>query len=88
MHGCNGILHGVMRTEQPSEFANSFRVRIFDQGRYSGARFAYYPKLFDPVLEDLSMNAMNLWVWLPALFVAGTMAMAALFAFVLGCEKV
>jgi hypothetical protein len=34
------------------------------------------------------MSAMNLWVWLPALFVVGTVAMAALFAFVLGCEKV
>lgn len=34
------------------------------------------------------MIAMNLWVWFPALFVVGTAAMAALFAFVLGCEKV
>lgn len=34
------------------------------------------------------MNAMNLWIWLPALFVIGAATMAVLFAFVLGCEKV
>jgi hypothetical protein len=40
------------------------------------------------MLEDSLTNAMNLWVWLPALFVVGAVAMATLFAFVLGCEKV
>jgi hypothetical protein len=34
------------------------------------------------------MNAMNLWIWLPVLFLLGAATMAALFAFVLGCEKV
>ena len=31
---------------------------------------------------------MNLVIWLPLLFVLGTATMAALFAFVAGCEKV
>jgi hypothetical protein len=34
------------------------------------------------------MDAVNLWVWLPALFVLGAATIAALCAFVLGCEKV
>jgi hypothetical protein len=31
---------------------------------------------------------MNLWIWLPALFILGAVTMAAMFAFVIGCEKV
>jgi hypothetical protein len=34
------------------------------------------------------MTAMNLWVWLPMMFLLGVATMAALFAFVRGCEKV
>jgi hypothetical protein len=34
------------------------------------------------------MTAMNLWIWLPVLFLLGAAAMAALFGFLLGCEKV
>ncbi len=72
----------------PLSFANSFRMCVFDQGGSRGARFATYPRLCKPVLEDRTMSAVNLWVWLPALFVMGAATMAALFAFVLGCEKV
>ena len=69
-------------------FTNSFREGIFDQHSRRGAHFANEPNLGKLVPEDRSMNAMNLWVWLPALFVIGAATMAALFAFVLGCEKV
>jgi hypothetical protein len=31
---------------------------------------------------------MNLWIWLPLLFALGLITMAALFAFIKGCEKV
>jgi hypothetical protein len=31
---------------------------------------------------------MNLWTWLPALLILGAATMAALFAFVVACEKV
>jgi hypothetical protein len=34
------------------------------------------------------MTAMNLWIWLPAAFLLGAAALAALFAFVKGCDKV
>jgi hypothetical protein len=34
------------------------------------------------------MEPMNLWTWLPALFVLGVATMAALLAFVVACEKV
>lgn len=34
------------------------------------------------------MTEMNLWIWLPVLFLVGAATMAALFAFVRGCEKV
>ena len=34
------------------------------------------------------MHAMNLWLWLPALFALGVATMAILFAFVNGCDKV
>jgi hypothetical protein len=34
------------------------------------------------------MQAMNLTVWLPALFVLGAATMAALFAFAAACAKV
>ncbi len=31
---------------------------------------------------------MDLWIWLPAMFVLGVATMAAMFAFLLGCEQV
>jgi hypothetical protein len=31
---------------------------------------------------------MDLWTWLPALFLLGTATLAMMFAFVVGCEKV
>ncbi len=31
---------------------------------------------------------MDLWLWLPGMFVLGVVTLAALFAFVIACEKV
>ncbi len=31
---------------------------------------------------------MNLWIWLPAMFLLGLVTLAAMFAFVIACEKV
>jgi hypothetical protein len=31
---------------------------------------------------------MDLWIWLPAMFLLGLATMALMFAFLIGCEKV
>jgi hypothetical protein len=36
----------------------------------------------------LEVNVVNLVIWTPALFALGLVAMAAMFAFVYGCDKV
>ncbi len=62
-------------------FSNILREHVFAAGGNLGAAFA-------PPQRRTEERIMNLWIWLPALFVLGTVTMAALFAFVFACEKV
>jgi hypothetical protein len=38
--------------------------------------------------KECAVEAMNLYVWLPALFALGLAVMGLMFAFVAGCDKV
>ncbi len=70
-------------------FSNPLSRPIFEIAYFCGAVFALVqanPCREAP--ENRPMNAMNLWIWLPVLFACGVAVMGALFAFVLGCEKV
>ena len=80
-------VHAVC-TKQRSEAGLAVRFNllsgyVFDPAFADGAGFAW---------RGFSRRAggspMDLWVWLPLLFVLGIATMAALFAFVLACAKV